>query len=105
MTTWGNIYLGNDHTISLNGLSDSLGSPIASATVNATLLVGSTLQPAAGQSWPLSMASIAPGDYEAVMDKAVSIHKGVEYLLRITAAAGDSDAQWDLPVTCEYRQD
>ena len=100
----GAIYLGNDHTVTLDSLVDSAGGPLVGATVSATLLHGTTLQEIPGHTWPLAMQHIADGTYTGTIDKAVSVNKGVEYVLRVKASQGEADAQWDLLLECEWRQ-
>ena len=98
------LYLGNDLTVTLDSLVDSAGGPLVGATVRATLLHGTTLQEIPGQTWPLAMQHIDAGTYTGTIDKAVNVNKGVGYVLRVTASQGEADAQWDVPMECEWRQ-
>jgi hypothetical protein len=97
------IYIGNDHAVTLTGLVDSAGTPLTTASVDATLLHQVTLQEVAGETWPITMSHIADGEYTCVIDKAVDISRGAGYVLRVMASAGTSDAQWDIRLQGSYR--
>ena len=98
------IYIGNDHTVTLNSLVDSAGGPVTSASIAVTLLERDSLDPVSGVTWPITLVHIADGTYTGTIDKAVEVVKSQKYVLRIIASAGTSDAQWDIEVMGVWRQ-
>lgn len=97
------IYLGNDHEVSITGLKDSDDTPLVAATVEATLLLAEDMSEVAGITWPITLTHTGTGNYEGVIDKAVSLVRKRLYVLRVTASEGTADAQWDIELLAEYR--
>lgn len=100
------LYVGNDNVITLNGLIDSDGSYVNSATVVVTLVEANTLVEIVGESWPLTMTYIAAsnGDYKATLADTLAISNGDELTAYVDADGGaGKHAYWEIPVLAETR--
>ena len=66
--------------------------------------LGSDLSEVAGLSWPITLTGSGSGNYQGVIDKAAVLQRRRVYVLRVTAAEGTIDAQWDLELVSDYRK-
>ena len=101
----GNIYINNDTYVTISGLQNgSNSSYFNGATVTMTLkdLAGSDVS---GVAWPVSLSyeAASNGNYNGVVDKAVSLTHGNMYFLEVTAAQDGIDAFWRIPMVAAYR--
>jgi len=92
------INIGNDSLFTLTGFADdSAGGPtfLNAATVEVTVRDTEGVD-VPGITWPITMSFIAAssGDYEGVVDKAIQIVEGQQYVATIVAFEGTVDGEW-----------
>ena len=97
-------YIGNDYTVAMHKVVDESGTPLTAATVEATLTDARTGVEVPGVTWPLTLVHSSGGDYSAVIQSTVQTVKGGVYLLTVTVAEGDFNAQWDIKMIGSYRK-
>ncbi len=101
------LFRNNDHLLTLTGLQDSSDlSFVNDATVTATVkdINGNDVT---GIVWPLTLAYVAAsnGNYEVVLDKAIVITPGIEYVTEITVVSGSRDAFFEVPTLGSKREE
>lgn len=86
-------------------LTDELtGTVIVDASVTARVLdLAGT--PVSGETWPVSLPHLAGGVYRGSVAAAVSVSRGVRFIVEITAVKDTSQAQWRVPVLVEERSE
>ena len=97
----------NDHLITLTGLQDSTDlSFVNDATVTATVKDINGVD-VTGIVWPLTLAYVpaSNGNYEVVLDKAIVIVPGIDYVTEITVVSGSRDAFFEMPTLASKREE
>ena len=102
------IYIDNNHTIKLVGLTNCLTGAIDNgATVTVTLIDSSGTQ-VTGQSWPATMSIVSEspltGTYRASLDADLSLVANRSYIAVINATgSGGQIAHWEYPFKAQVR--
>jgi len=99
-----NLYVGNDHRLTVDTLRDPDGNYINTATVTVTLLDSSGAE-VEGVTWPISLSYVedSNGRYQGILDDAIELVDGETYIVVIDAVDGESVGHWELTVQAVRR--
>jgi len=94
------LYTGNNCTVDLTGLHNTVtGDPVGDATMTITLLDASGAR-VGGADWPQPMALLrdSTSTYRATLPYTLALVAGARYTAHIEVVAGNGlHAEWDLP--------
>lgn len=94
------LYVGNNCTVDLSGLHNTVtGRPVSDAIVTITLFDAGGAQ-VLGSDWPQQMSQLrdSNGTYRATLPYTMAIVAGARYTAHVVAEAGNGlHAEWDLP--------
>ena len=96
------LYVDNTSEIVLSVLTDSSGSAISGAAVNATLYEADGTTTVTGQSWPVALSESA-GEYVAQLPATLNVISGKIYYVNVIATYGGAKMDKTLTVRAEKR--
>lgn len=96
------LYINNDNSVYLAGLYDEdSGEPITDATVIGRVFDKNDTQ--VGGDVTL-VYEATKDEYMGVIDASVPLEDGHEYEVRVTATSGDTDGEWRMKRSAQFRE-